>query len=68
MTLEGRRDKELAKQDIKFNPIENGERFELVVWCRGRGGKCESHTLSGLIVHLNKNKMSFFSFAKKCKI
>lgn len=32
MTLEGRRDKELAKQDIKFNPIENGERFELAAW------------------------------------
>ena len=39
MTLEGRRAKELAKQDIEFNPIENGERFELAIWCRGQGGK-----------------------------
>ena len=29
MIQEGRREKELAKQDIKFSPIENDERFEL---------------------------------------
>ena len=31
-TLEGRREKELVKQDIKFSPIGNGERFELAAW------------------------------------
>ena len=31
-TLEGRREKELVKQDIKFSPIGNSERFELAVW------------------------------------
>ena len=29
MILEGGREKELVRQDIKFSPIENDERFEL---------------------------------------